>query len=106
MLERRITQRARVNIPVRSTVDGFDHECRALEISARGMLLERTLSLAEREPPMLTPIAFNLGGSEIRCFARTVWGRDRLHAVRFVALNDVDRLTIAEALDALEVQAG
>ena len=35
----------------------------------------------------------------IRVRARTVWSQDRLQAVRFVVMHDVDRLTIAEHLD-------
>ena len=37
----------------------------------------------------------------IRVRARSVWTDGRMQAVRFVAMSDVDRLEIAEHLDAL-----
>ena len=64
------------------------------------MVFERTRVLAGRELGQLNPFEIFLpGGRPIRARARSVWSRDRLLAVRFVMMNDADRLTIAELLD-------
>ena len=45
-------------------------------------------------------IAMHLGSGEpLRLLARTVWSSTDRHAVAFVALDDVDRLAIAEHID-------
>jgi hypothetical protein len=99
-MERRISSRAQVDLPVAAFVDGFKHDCRAVDISPTGMVVERTRSLAARTLSTLTALELQLGEARpIRVRARTVWSKDRLQAVRFVVMNDVDRLTIAEHLD-------
>jgi hypothetical protein len=99
-MERRIGSRAQVDLPVRAFVDGFSHACRAVDLSPSGMVLERSKSLAVRTPFELTALELRLAGARpIRVRARTVWSQERLQAVRFVVMHDVDRLTIAEHLD-------
>jgi hypothetical protein len=98
-MERRISCRAQVDVPVCALVDGFRHECRAVDLSPLGMVFERTRTLASREMPGLNPFEITLGGAQIKTRARSVWSRARLLAVRFVVMNDADRLTIAELLD-------
>ena len=64
------------------------------------MVVERTDTLARRDLPELNVYELRLDGSvPIRVRGRTVWARDRLQAVRFVVMHDVDRITIAEHLD-------
>lgn len=98
-MERRIGSRGQVDLPVRTLVDGFWHECRAVDISPTGMVLSRSTSLTRRKTQMLNALTFRLGDSPIPTCARTVWSRGRLQAVRFVVMHDVDRLDIAEHLD-------
>jgi len=99
-MERRISSRAQVDVPICALVDGFRHECRAVDLSPTGMVFERTRVLAGRELSQLNPFEIFLAGSRpIRARARSVWSRDRLLAVRFVMMSDADRLTIAEMLD-------
>ena len=98
-MERRIGSRAQVDFPVSAFVDGFRHSCRAIDISPTGMLVQRTRSLAERGVSQLAALELCLGPRAMRMRARTVWSRGRLHAVRFVVMEDVDRLSIAEHLD-------
>lgn len=98
-MERRVGSRAQVDLPVSAFVDGFRHHCRAVDLSVTGMVFERTKSLAARFVPQLSAFELALGMRPIRVRARTVWSQDRLQAVRFVVMNDVDRLTIAEHLD-------
>lgn len=99
-MERRISSRAQVDVPICALVDGFRHACRAVDLSPTGMVFERTRVLAGRELAQLNPFEIFLAGSRpIRAQARSVWSRDRLLAVRFVRMSDADRLTIAELLD-------
>jgi hypothetical protein len=99
-MERRISSRAQVDVPVSALVDGFLHACRGVDLSPTGMVLERTRALSERDLPSLSPLRIHLEGrSPIHARARAVWSRGRLQAVRFVAMSDADRLTIAELLD-------
>ncbi len=99
-MERRIGSRAQVDLPCAAFVDGFKHDCRAVDISPTGLVVERTRSLATRDLSTITAMELKLGGERpIRVRARPVWSRDRLQAMRFVVVSDVDRLTIAEHLD-------
>lgn len=99
-MERRIASRAQVDVPICAFVDGFRHECRAVDLSPSGMVVQLSRGLSRRALPQVNPFEIYLDrGRPIRTRARSVWVRDRLHAVRFVAMNDADRLTIAELLD-------
>jgi len=99
-MERRIGSRAQVDLPVSAYVDGFQHQCRAVDLSVTGMVVERSRSLAVRVPSELNALELCLAGHRpIRVRARTVWTEERFQAVRFVVVHDVDRLTIAEHLD-------
>src|SRR5688500_12783938 len=101
-MERRTGARAHVDFPLSAFLDGVRHECRAIELSPRGMVIEWPQSFSDRAA---TPIgAFELhvtGVRPIRLRARTVWGRQRLQGLRFVWIHDTDRLAIAELLDDL-----
>jgi hypothetical protein len=99
-MERRISSRAQVDLPICALVDGFRHACRAVDLSTTGMVFERSRGLFARELCDINPFEIYLAGSRpIRARGRSVWTRERLQAVRFVVMNDVDRLTIAEQLD-------
>ena len=100
-MERRISARVEVDLPVFALVDGFLHGCRAVDLSSTGMVVERSACLAKREPPQVTTLELDLrdGRRPIRVRARTVWSRGRFCAVRFVRMHDVDRLTLAEQFD-------
>lgn len=98
-MERRFSPRAQVDVPICALVDGFRHACRAVDLSPTGMVVERSPALASRELPQVSPFEIYLAGRPIRARARPVWSRDRLVGVRFVWMNDADRLTIAELLD-------
>jgi hypothetical protein len=101
-MERRISSRAQVDLPVAALIDGFRHECRAVDLSPGGMVFLRSRGLWARELSMLSPFEILLDtGQVIRARGRSIWRRDRLEAVRFVLMHDVDRLQIAEHLDAL-----
>ncbi len=99
-MERRISMRAQVDVPICALVDGFRHECRAFDLSPTGMVFERTRALAGRHLSQVAPFEIHLPGARpIRARGRPVWGRSRLLAVKFVMIHDADRLTLAELLD-------
>ena len=99
-MERRISSRAQVDVPICALVDGYRHHCRAFDLSPTGMVFERTPALAERHLAQVAPFEIYLpGGRPIRARGRPVWGKSRLLAVKFVMMNDADRLTLAELLD-------
>jgi hypothetical protein len=98
-MERRGSRRAQVDLPAVAFVDGYRHRCRAIDLGPLGMVVERPRIFAARELPLSTPFEIELGVRPIRARARPVWTRDRLVAVRFLDMRDVDRLTLAELLD-------
>jgi len=98
-MERRFSSRARVDIPIRAFIDGTSFACRAVDLSATGMVFERSRYLVNRELCAVSRFEIYLGNRPIRTRGRAVWSRDRLQAVRFVLMHDADRLTIAELLD-------
>lgn len=99
-MERRSGPRTVCDYGLTAFVDGFRHVCRAVDLSVGGLVFERSRSLLGRELPQVTAFELNVGrGRPIRLRGRPVWSQDRLTAIRFVAINDADRLTIAEYLD-------
>jgi PilZ domain len=99
-MERRMSSRAQVDVPICALVDGFRHPCRAFDLSPTGMVFERSRALAGRHVTQVSPFEIYLPNSRlIRARARPVWAKDRLMAVKFVMINDADRLTLAELLD-------
>jgi hypothetical protein len=102
-MERRIGLRGQVDLPVIQHMDGFGHECRVVDISARGLVVQRSRALAERPSRLMYRLELPLDGGEyrIQAVARPVWTQGLLQAMRYVAVDEVDRLEIAEFLDRL-----
>jgi hypothetical protein len=102
-MERRFGLRGQVDLPALQHMDGFSHECRVVDISARGLVVQRTRTLAEKPARLTYRIELPLDGGErcIQAVARPVWTQGLLQAMRYVAVDEVDRLEIAELLDRL-----
>ncbi len=103
-MERRLGLRGLVDLPVIQHVDGFPHECRVVDISARGLVVRRTKSLVERRSRLLYWIELPIldgEGRRVHALARPVWTAGPLQAMRYVAVNEGDQLEIAELLDRL-----
>jgi hypothetical protein len=99
-IERRRSARMRTDLPVVAYQDGMAHRVRAVDLSCSGALIQRR---SARHPPMIQRLELHLGGeAPVRGVARTVWSSGDLHAVRFVELDDVDRLDLAEHIDLLQ----
>jgi hypothetical protein len=91
-------------MPVIQHVDGFPHECRVVDISPRGLVVQRTKSLAARRSRLLYWLELPIldgEGRRIQALARPVWTAGALQAMRYVAVHQVDQLEIAEMLDKL-----
>jgi hypothetical protein len=94
-------------MPVIQHVDGFPHECRVVDISPRGLVVQRTKSLAARRSRLLYWLELPIldgEGRRIQALARPVWTAGALQAMRYVAVHQVDQLEIAEMLDKLGKQ--
>lgn len=99
-MERRFGPRTHCDYPLVAIVDGHRHACRAVDLSTTGLVFERPRGLLERELSHITAFELDLGsGRPIRLRGRPVWTREKLQAIRFVSMNDADRLTLAEQLD-------
>ena len=81
---------------VTAFLDGRPVECSGVDLSTTGALVRRT---ARRRPPLVQHVELDIGDRLIRGAARTVWTEGDLQALRFIGLNDVDRLEIAEHID-------
>ena len=102
VMERRIGARVRTDLHLTAYRDGRAVPCRAVDLSPGGVLVRRG---GRRAVPMVQRIELDLGHAKpLRAMARTVWRSDELHALRFVGMNDVDRLEIAQHLDRLEIE--
>lgn len=102
-MERRFGLRGQVDLPAIQHLDGFSHECRVVDISARGLVVQRTKVLAERPSRLMYRLELPIDGGErlIQAVARPVWTQGLLQAMRYVAVDEVDQLEIAELLDRL-----
>ena len=103
-MERRMSARALVDLPIRATLGGFSEHCRVVDLSAGGLVLRRASRGSWAAPAELVSLEFELDGNRlIRAVGRNVWSSELEHliALRFVRVADVDRLSIAEHLDHL-----
>jgi len=102
-MERRFGLRGQVDLPAIQLLDGFGHDCRIVDISARGLVVQRSKALAERPSRLMYRLELPLDGGDrcIRAVARPVWTQGLLQAMRYVAVDEMDRLEIAEMLDRL-----
>jgi hypothetical protein len=76
-------------------------ECRAVEVSPSGIILDRGFDVALRPIPFLIRIEMRLPERLRPLFAwgRPIWCRGTEQALRFVGASDSDRLSLAEHID-------
>ena len=103
-LERRrgIGLRAAASFPILLCEGPHAAHCRAVELSASGMVVERGRSLSEREQRASLKLELFLPGrpGPVRVLAKIVRQlTGTTYALRFVLIADVDRLTLMEFLD-------
>lgn len=93
--------RAPTNFPVVAGTGRRRRECRAVELSPSGIVLERGIELVERAMPLVERIEMRLPERlrPLIAWARPIWARGAYQALKFVGASDADRLSLAEHLD-------
>ncbi len=95
----RVGLRARTDFRVIAMHGGFVSYCRGIEISPSGIIVDRGRELEHQ--PLLMKLEMQLPERilPLRALARPIWMRGSQQAFKFVRISDVDRLTLAEHLD-------
>jgi hypothetical protein len=100
--ERGIGLRAGINFPVLLCEGPHAAHCRAVELSASGVVVDRGRELSERELRTSMKLELFLPGSTrpVRALCKPIRhvGGTR-YAFKFVLISDVDRLTLMEHVD-------
>lgn len=98
---RRIGLRGNTNFPVAAYDGKAVTHCRAVEISSTGIVLDRGRQLGPDDQQALLRLQLFLPGraAPIRALARPVRQFGTSQALKFIAISDVDRLTLTEHLD-------
>lgn len=93
--------RARTDFPVVTHFGNEKSECRAVEVSPSGIILERGYDVESRPIPFVMRIEMRLPERlrPLFAWARPIWSRGTRQALRFVGATDSDRLSLAEHLD-------
>ena len=100
-MERRIGLRARTDFAITADNGFSELALRAVELSGSGVVIDRGRELLPDEVPMLLRLELKLPERcrTIQTLARPVRIQGRYQALRFISLNDADRLTLAEHVD-------
>jgi len=100
----RVGLRARTDFRVVAKNGGFISHCRGIEISASGIIVDRGRDVPSQ--PLLLGLEMLLPERvrPLRALARPIWVRGSQQALKFVRISDVDRLTLAEHLDILNLR--
>ncbi|MCA9619630.1 MAG: PilZ domain-containing protein [Myxococcales bacterium] len=100
--ERRAEARVPVNARVKILYGDRSHSAWLRDISSTGALVLRG---AAPRPARLHRIEIEAAGRPMQLLARTVRSVGTFHAVRFVGLDAMDRLELAELVDRLRQSA-
>ena len=106
-MERRLGLRGRTDFRVELHNGFLATAVRGVELSGSGIVLDRGPGRGRRDEPLLVRLTLHLPERvrPIVAVARPVWGFGQQQAYRFVTVDDVDRLSLAEHLD-LVARAG
>lgn len=100
--ERSIGLRANTSFPVLLCEGPHAAHCRAVELSASGIVVDRGRELSEREQRAGLKLELFIPGSPrpVRVLAKVVRAVSRTkYALKFELISDVDRLTLTEHMD-------
>lgn len=101
-LRARLALRARTDFPVRAHEGSFTTHCRAIELSPTGILVDRGRATEGLHPGTLLELDLELPGrAPLHTYARAVWAFGTQQALKFLAMADADRLSLAEYVDRL-----
>lgn len=92
--------RAQTDVPVSVFADGHVFECRAIDLSTQGAVVERADGLLAHEARPFYWLSFAVGQRGVRVLARPAWKSGKRQAFRFILITDPDKLTLAEHMDA------
>lgn len=98
-MQHRVGLRARTDFRVVASYGGFISYCRGIEISPSGIIVDRGRGATSE--PLLMKLEMLLPERlfPLHALARPIWMRGSQQAFKFVRISDVDRLTLAEHLD-------
>ncbi len=99
--ERRRDPRVNLDMTVAAFSHGVAKRFKLVDLSCGGAQIDRGKHVA---PPPVHTIEIDFGDRLMRMLARTVWSHDSQYAVSFLALDELDRLSIAEGIDRLVLQ--
>src|SRR5262245_11849774 len=94
--------RAEIEFPVIEREGGFSFWCRAINVSPGGILIDRG-DQAQKGRGSLMRLELHLPGvaTPLEVNASFVWSEGSKLGLKFVGLDDADRLTLTETLDAV-----
>lgn len=103
-MKHRVGLRARTDFRVIANSGGFVSQCRGIEISSSGIIVDRGREAPSQ--PLLMRLEMQLPERlrPLRALARPIWVHGSQQALKFVRISDVDRLTLAEHLDLLNLR--
>ena len=103
-MQRRLGQRVRTDVSVRAKELVFTSECRAIEVSTTGVILDRGRQMSPSDMPVYMTLQIELPDrvETVKAVGRPVWCFDTQQAVHLVEIDDVDRLSIAEHMDKVQ----
>jgi hypothetical protein len=104
-MERRLGVRARTDFRVVAKDGLLALACRGIEVSPMGIVLDRGRGSNDAEHvfvqlELVLPERFR----PILAVARPIWRFGSQQALKFIRITDVDRLTLAEHLDLLQLR--
>jgi hypothetical protein len=105
-MERRLGLRARTDFRVIARHGPFRANCRGIEVSSTGIVLDRGRPVVRDDEPILLGVELHLPERlrALMAVVRPVWSFGSQQAVRIVKMADADRLTLAEHLDVLRLR--
>ena len=100
-MKRRVGLRARTDFRVTQKNGALRSDCRGVEVSSTGMVVDRGRLVGQGDSPMLLKLELELPErhKRLEVMARPVWSYGTQQGLKFVRLSDVDRLNLAEHLD-------
>ncbi len=105
-MERRVGFRARTDFGVIARDGSLSAHCRAVELSATGIIVDRGHPVLARDERILIPLELRLPERHrtIRAIARHVRSYGSRQCLKFVRIHDADRLSLAEHLDLCQLR--
>lgn len=103
-MQHRVGLRARTDFRVVARNGGFISLCRGIEISSSGIIVDRGRESPSQPLLMRLEMLLPERIRPLSALARPIWVCGTQQALKFVRISDVDRLTLAEHLDVLNLR--